>query len=510
MTTTAPPLPTPATAAQITVRNPVTGADIGTLPVCDAGAVAQTAARARTAQPAWGAQSVRERGRVLSRWMDELWNDQRAVMATIRRETGKTDGGAFSEVALLSAVTGYYNQYAPRFLAAHRRPATFPILHTVQVSYQPRGVCGFITPWNYPLALALIDLIPALFAGNGVVIKPSEVTPFSVIDALTRLQNHLKAASLDPALVGIVTGDASTGAALIDVVDYLSFTGSTATGRKVAARAAARLIPYSLELGGKDPAIVLDDADLDLAAAGVLTGALENSGQVCVSIERVYVLDGVYDTFVARLRDHASRLVQGNGDGMTVHLGSLTHERELLRTEAQVSDAVAKGASVLFGGERVPALGPYFYAPTALVDVTHEMAIMHEETFGPLIPIMRVRDEAEAVHLANDSIYGLSATVFTGDLARGRRLAADIVAGDVAINRAQLNFFNPAAPMGGEKDSGLGRRGGPEGLLRFARTHTVITERPWRGLLGVQLSHTSPLIVWAFGIMRRLRPWLPL
>jgi acyl-CoA reductase-like NAD-dependent aldehyde dehydrogenase len=401
------------------------------------------------------------------------------------------------------ATLDYYVRHGPKLLRPHARRPAFPILQRTRVYYKPYGVAGFITPWNYPLLTGFIDLIPAMIAGNTVVVKPSEITPFTAEYAI----NLMYKAGIPRDVIQIVTGDGRTGEALIDHVDCIAFTGSTAVGRKVALRAAQRLIPYSLELGGKDPLIVLKDADLDLAASGALTGAMENAGQTCVSTERVYVEAPVYDAFVQRVLHYARQMKLGIDNNYETHVGSLTNERELRRAEEHVRDAVEKGAQVLVGGKPRPDIGPLFFEPTVLVDVNHSMKVMQEETFGPLLPIMRVRDADEAVRLANDNEYGLSACIYTRDLKRGEQLATRIESGDVIINRPQMTFGTIAVPMGGVKSSGVGRRNGPEGLLRFVKSQSIVVDRSL--LAKPSLIQADPLTRFGVSAMRRARRILP-
>lgn len=501
----APTRPAPGQdgAGKITVTDPVSGAVIGSVPLSTPEQVAAAAARARQAQPAWEALGARGRARAARRWQALLWQHREELVAINRRETGKTTIGALIEVLVLDLLLDYYARHAPRLLRPHRRRTLIPLLQVARVYYRPYGVAGFITPWNYPYLNALIDAVPALIAGNAVLIKPSEITPYSVLRAVELAH----AAGIPADALQVLTGDGSTGAALVDHVDYIAVTGSTATGRKVAQRAAARLIPYSLELGGKDPAIVLDDVDPDVAALGVLQGALENAGQTCVSIERVYVLDAVYDAFVARLEYHVRQMTLGAGPEFNLDMGSLTNEREIARCEAQIADAVAQGARVLCGGRRRPDLGPRFFEPTILVDVHHGMELMREETFGPLIPVMRVHSEQEAIALANDSHYGLSSSVFARDLRRAERIARQIDAGDTSVNRANWVFSSPTLPMGGRRDSGIGRRGGPEGLLRFVSPHTVLLDRGW--ITNRTRTHLDPLLYRLVLATRSLARWVP-
>jgi acyl-CoA reductase-like NAD-dependent aldehyde dehydrogenase len=487
----------------IPVTNPITAEVIGQIPVTTPEEVRAVVERARAAQPAWEALGVKERAHLLRQWADLLWDDQKTAMQKVRAETGKNDTGAWLEVLVIENTVSYYTHHAPRLLRPQTRRALLPFIQKARVYYKPYGVAGFITPWNYPLNNAFIDLIPALIAGNTVVLKPSEITPFTSLYAVELMHK----AGIPSDVIQVVTGDGRTGAALVDYVDYISFTGSTATGKKIAVRAAERLIPCSLELGGKDPLIILNDADLDMAAAGTLQGALENAGQVCVSLERIYVESGIYDRFIERLKQFADKLTIGASEGFDVHVGSLTNERELLRSEAHVADAVSKGAKVLFGGKRRPDLGPLFFEPTILVDVDHTMDVMREETFGPLIPIMRVANADEAVQLANDSEYGLSGAIFTKDLKRGEQLATHIESGDISVNRPNWVWGTASLPMGGVKQSGLGRRNGPEGLMRFVHTQSIVVDN----LIGAQPSLTlaDPFSLKVALTLRQLRRWMP-
>ncbi len=488
---------------QMSVKNPITGEQIGILPVMEREAVEAAVSRARAAQPAWEQLGVRARARLLRDWADAMWNDRDHLMALIRRETGKSLPSAFVEVAVLDNITNYYARRAPSILRPQRRGAVFPLVQRTRVYFRPYGVAGFITPWNYPYFNGLSDLIPALIAGNAAVLKPSEITPYVALYAVEVM--HKVGVPTD--VIQVVTGDGSTGRALVDCVDIIHVTGSTATGRKVAQRAAERLIPCSLELGGKDPLIVLNDANLNAAVAGTLRSALENAGQACISIERVYVEAGIYDAFVERTLEAVREYTVGKEDDLGVCMGCMTNERELLRTEMHIRDAVEKGARVLYGGKRRSDLGALFFEPTILVDVDHTMKVMTEETFGPIVPIMCVRDADEAIRLANDSEYGLSASIYTRDLRRGEQIARRIETGDVAINRPQMVIGTPSLPMGGVKHSGIGRRNGPEGLLRFVQTQSILIDT----LIGSKpaLTFTDPITLTGFRVMRALRRVLP-
>lgn len=489
---------------QIAVTNPVSGQLIGHIPVSTRADVETAAARARAAQPAWEALGPKERARLMSRWWDLIWNDRKTIMNHIREETGKNETGAFLEVFATDLIISYYSQNAPRLLRPQNRKAVVPIKHRARVYYKPVGVVGVITPWNYPLLNAFDDLIPALYAGNTILLKPSDVTPFTALYAVDMMYR----AGIPRDVIQVLTGDGRTGSELVEVSDFISFTGSTNVGRKIATRCAERLIGCTMEMGGKDAMIILNDADLELAASGTLVGALENAGQACVSTERVYVEEGIYDRYIERLRHYAKQIRQSSESGMDVHVGSLTNERELKRAEAFIADAVSKGARVLHGGNRRPDLGPLFFEPTILVDVNHDMKLMREETFGPLIPIMRVKDVEEAIRLANDSPYGLSGSIFSNNLKRAEQIATRIHSGDVSINSTKVVFGNVTVPMGGVKQSGLGRRNGPEGLLRFTEPQSILVDN--RLFSRPNLTLFDPFLIQSALLLRQIRRWIPL
>lgn len=494
---------TGADALPIRVLSPLTGELLGTVPQMQREQIVAVVERARAAQPAWEALGIKARVRLLRQWIDLVLSDRAKLIEIIRQETGKTESSALVEILALDNIANYYASRAPRILRSQRRQPLIPLVQRAQVNYYALGVVGFITPWNYPYLNSLCDLLPALVAGNAVVVKPSEIAPYAAIYGIEKLIE----VGVPRDVVGVVTGDGKAGSALVDYIDMISVTGSTTTGRSVAQRAAERLIPYSLELGGKDPLIVLNDADLDAAVMGMLRAALENAGQACISVERVYVEAGIYDRLVARALELIQQMPVGSESGMATCVGCLTNERELIRTETHIRNAVERGARVLHGGKRRPDLGALFFEPTLLVDVNHTMQVMQEETFGPLVPIMKVRDAEEAVRLANDSQYGLSASIYSRDLKRAQKLASRLQSGDVAINRPLMIFGTPDLPMGGVKQSGIGRRNGTEGLLRFVRTQSVLSDT----LIGSQpaLTFTDPTSLAAFNVMRRLRRWLP-
>lgn len=487
---------------QIDVTAPFTGETLRTITISTTEDVQAAAARARAAWPAWAARSVRERAHLLRAWTDLAWAEREHIIGLMQQEAGKTRDGGFSEILGADAVVQYYLRTAPRLLRPQKRRPLFPLVHRARVYHHPYGVAGFIAPWNYPYLLSFIDMIPALIAGNAALLKPSEITPSAAEYGIELMHR----AGIPQDVVQVLHGDGSTGAALVDEVDYICFTGSTAVGRKVAARAGERLIPCSLELGGKDPAIVLRDADLDLAAARLLNGALENAGQLCISIERAYVEAPIYDALLERIRHWAGTIKLGPQPD--AHVGSLTNQRELDRTMAHVRDAVEKGARVLLGGHPRPDLGPLFFEPTVLVDVDHTMDVMREESFGPLLPIMKVQDAEEALRLANDNPYGLAASVFTRSLRQGEALATRMQSGNVAVNRtsaASLATFS--LPFSGFGESGLGARNGPEGLLRFVAKQSIVVENPIFQRPSVAL--LDPMSRAGYLTMRALRRVLP-
>jgi acyl-CoA reductase-like NAD-dependent aldehyde dehydrogenase len=343
----------------------------------------------------------------------------------------------------------------------------------LMLRYRPLGLVGVIGPWNYPLTNGFGDCIPALAAGNSVILKPSEITPLTSL----LLADGLRECGLPEDVFQVATGRGATGEALIDAVDMIMFTGSTETGRKVMTRAAQTLTPVALELGGKDPMIVLSDADLERAANAAVYYSMLNTGQTCISIERVYVEAPVYDAFVAKVTDKARALRHGAPAGPgTVEVGAMTHGPQVDIVERHVEDARAKGARVLVGGARGAGPGQWFQ-PTVLADVDHDMVIMREETFGPTLPIMRVADADEAVRLANDSPYGLGASVFSGDAARGEAIARRLETGSACVNDALVSYYALELPMGGAKASGMGYRHGPGGIRKFTQHQALLVSR---------------------------------
>ncbi|GAB3235695.1 aldehyde dehydrogenase family protein [Mycolicibacterium hippocampi] len=464
-------LPNPFTGTG-TIKNPADGSVAGQVRWTDPTDVPRVAAGLRAAQKEWEARGPKGRAKVLARYAVWLGEHRDEIEALLIKETGKSAVDAAQEVPLIIMITSYYIKTMEKALAPETRPASLPFLaiKKITVHYRPRPVVAIVAPWNYPVANLLMDGIAALAAGCSVLLKPSERTPLT---AELLVRGWLDSGA--PEVMAIVQGARDAVEAVIDNSDFIQFTGSSATGAKVMERAARRLTPVSLELGGKDPMIVLDDADVDLAAHAAVWGAMFNAGQTCVSVERVYVLESVYDQFVAAVVRDVNKLKTGAGEGYD--FGALIDESQVAVTERHVRDALAAGAKALTGGQR-PAGAGSFYPPTVLVDVDHSMACMTEETFGPTLPIMKVASVDEAIRLANDSPYGLSAAVFSRDLERAKAVAVQLDCGAVNINDVISNLMCTTAPMGGWKTSGIGARfGGADGLRKFCRQEAVVAPR---------------------------------
>ncbi len=460
-----------AGAATTAVIAPFTGELLHELPQGTADDVKDAAAAARVAQRAWREAGFAHRRRVLLAAHDLLLERRESLLDILQTESGKTRGQAFEEVFSGASVSRYYAVTARRTLATRGRRAGIPVVLRTQLSYKPKGVVGVITPWNYPLALSLMDVIPALAAGNAVVQKADNQGALTILASRRAFID----AGVPEALWAVITGTGEeVGNAVVDVADYVCFTGSTATGTRVASRAAGRLTGVSLELGGKNPMLVLDDAKPAEAAASAVYACFSSMGQLCVSIERIYVQRGIAAEFTAAFVERVKGLSQGPAFDFTTDVGSLTTAAQLERVQEHVDDAVAKGATLLAGGRARPDLGPLFYEPTVLTDVTSAMACVTGETFGPVVAIHVFDTDEEAIAAANDSEYGLNSSVFTGSLRRGRAIAHRIDTGSVNINEGyRATFSSIDAPMGGMKHSGLGRRNGHEGILRFVEGRTV-------------------------------------
>jgi acyl-CoA reductase-like NAD-dependent aldehyde dehydrogenase len=466
--------PATPSAETFEVHNPADGSLISSLPIHGPDEVHEAVTRARAAQPAWEALGHAGRYEWLGRWRDWMLSNGERIADVMEAETGKVRQDAGLEVPALADAINFYGGNSARFLADEQVSAHNPLMKAkaLKVVYRPYPVVGVIAPWNFPLMLSIGDAIPALAAGCTVVIKPSELTPLSPLEVVRGWREEVGG----PDVLQLVTGLGESGSALVDEVDRVHFTGSVATGKKVMARAAESLTPVSLELGGKDPLIVLDDADPERAANGAAWGGLANSGQICISVERVYVTEPVYDRFLAALTDRVSGLRQGaDRPAFTHDVGAMTSPAQVEIVEDHVSDAVERGARVLTGGRRRDGAGDYF-EPTILVDVDHSMKIMRDETFGPVIPVMRVHDEDEAVRLANDSRYGLSASVF-GEREHAEAVARRLESGAANVNDVLVNYLAYDVPMGGWKESGIGSRWGPDGIRKFCRTESLVITR---------------------------------
>src|SRR4051812_27567730 len=459
----------------VEVRSPLTGAPLAHVPQSTDEDVAHVFARARKAQVAWSRTPLDERAAALLRLHDLVMDRQDEIIDLTVLESGKARKHAFDEPLHVALTARYYARTAHRHLDTQRKLGVVPGLTRVEVNRVPKGVVGIISPWNYPFNLALIDGIAALLAGNAVVIKPDAQTMLSALLGAELLEQ----AGLPRDLWQTVAGPGpEVGGAVIENADYVCFTGSTATGRSVATACADRLVGCSLELGGKNPLLVLRDADLEKAAEGAVRASFSSSGQLCVSIERMFVADQVYDRFVERFVARTQAMTLGATLDWGNDMGTLISQQQLDTVTAHVEDSVAKGARVLTGGKARPDLGPYFFEPTILEGVTPDMTCFGQETFGPVVSLYRFHDEADAVSRANGGEYGLNASIYSQDGARARDLARQIRCGTVNINEAYAaTFASLDAPMGGMRQSGVGRRQGAEGVLRFTETQAVATQR---------------------------------
>jgi succinate-semialdehyde dehydrogenase/glutarate-semialdehyde dehydrogenase len=466
----------PGERRRLRLASPATGATIGEIEVQNAYDVAAALKAARKAQPEWAARPVEERARYLTRALDVLVERQDEFIEVVLRESGKPQSEALMmEIFVACDVLTYYAKHAKEVLRPEKRRlhGVMRFLKQLQIEYRPLGVVGVISPWNVPFVLSLSPTIQALLAGNAVLLKPSEITPYS-----GKLVGDLfEAVDLPDGVLTVLLGDGETGAAVVEAgVDKISFTGSVETGRAVGEACARQLIPCTLELGGKDPMIVCEDANLDNAAGGAVSGAFCNSGQICCGTERVYVPDEIAEEFTNKVVERVGRLRQGDRGEFDV--GAIFSDRQLEIIEKQVEDAVAKGATVLAGGRRNPDLEGLFFEPTVLSNVDHGMLVMRDETFGPVLPIMRVRDVDEAIHLANQTSFGLGANIWTRDKRRGREIAQRLHTGTACINDMTLTYGILEAPFGGRKSSGVGHvNGGPTSIRNFTHAQPIVTDR---------------------------------
>ncbi len=460
---------------RLSLKSPTNLKLIGEIEVNTKQDVQDALKRARVAQRAWGRLTVEQRVRYMENALSILLERQDEFVQVIMEESGKAQTEALMiEIFAACDALRHFSKRAPKVLKSQRRSmhGVLALTKKLRVNYRPLGVVGVISPWNGPFILSLNPTVQALLAGNAVLLKPSEVTPRSggLVGEL------FVAAGLPKDLLIVLQGDGETGAALVEAgVDKITFTGSVGTGKKVAVACAEQLIPCTLELGGKDPMLVCEDANLDRAAAGAVAGAIFNTGQYCCGTERIYVVDSVADDFIEKVVAKVGELRQGSEGEFDV--GAMFWQQQLELVESHVEDAIKKGARVLVGGRRNPGLQGLYFEPTVLVDVTHDMKIMSEETFGPVLPIMRVRDEEEGIELANDTCFGLSANVWSKDTARAERFAERIDSGSACVNDMAMAYGVLEAPFGGRKNSGLGQVNGDDGLRSYCFAQAVVTDR---------------------------------
>jgi len=463
-------------ARKVSSVNPATCEILGEFDCASDAEVRDAVTRARSAQPGWSELGIRRRVDALRNFQRLLLENKSQVAQLVTREVGKPYAEAVStEILVVLDAARFYIDNAFHLLRdeaiSHGNLAMKT--KTGRILREPHGVIGIISPWNYPFSIPATESLAALVAGNVVVLKPSEFTSLVALG----LRDLLCRSGVPQDVLAVIIGDGATGTALLNSqLNKLIFTGSVVTGKRIAQAAAARLLPVTLELGGKDPMLVLEDADLDVASSGAVWGAFMNAGQACLSVERCYVHRKLYEPFLEACLRKATQLRVGNGMDPHTDVGPMIHQRQLHTVEQQIEDAIAQGARVLTGGARLPDLGPNFYAPTVIADVTHDMRIMREETFGPVLPIMAFDTDGEAIRLANDSEYGLAASVWTRDRARGEALARRIAAGTVMVNDAVSCFGISEAPHGGFKSSGIGRTHGRFGLEEMVRIKYVASD----------------------------------
>lgn len=462
-------------AARFDCLTPFTGGVIATLPVSTVADVEQAYAAAREAQPRWAARSVADRARVLLRYHDLVLRHRDELLDLIQLESGKARRHAFEEILDVAGICRHYARKAPDYLRPRKHLGAIPLLTQSSELHHPRGVIGVVGPWNYPLSMSITDALPALVAGNAVVLRPDEKASLTALRAVELLDQ----AGLPKDLLHVVLGPGQTvGEAVLDRADYVMYTGSTSTGRTVAQRAAARLVGASLELGGKNAMYVADDADLRRAAESAVRSCFSSAGQLCISIERLILHEWIADDFLKHFVARVRTMTLGAGLEWGIDMGSLISAQQLERVSQHVEDARAKGATVLAGGHARPELGPWFYEPTVLEGVTEAMDCRRAETFGPVVSVYRVGSDEEAIAMANDTDYGLNGSVWSKDTRRGRRIAERIRCGTVNVNEGYIAAWGSnGSPMGGMRESGLGRRHGAEGILKYTESQNVSVQR---------------------------------
>jgi succinate-semialdehyde dehydrogenase/glutarate-semialdehyde dehydrogenase len=480
----------PAARENRTVTEVFTGKPLAIIPVGTADDVAEAFAKARAAQADWARRPIGDRLAVIRRYRDLVIANREFLMDVLQAEAGKARWAAQEELIDLMANANYYARVSAGLLKPHNVQALLPGIGKTTFHHQPKGVVGEISPWNYPMTLTASDSVPALIAGNAVVLKPDSQTPYSALACAELLYE----AGLPRALYAIVPGPGSVvGTAILDNCDYLMFTGSTDTGRQLAEQCGRRLIGFSAELGGKNPMIVSKGANIDKVAKAATRACFSNAGQLCISIERIYVEREVADEFTAKFGDAVRKMNLGTGYDFSADMGSLISEDQLEAVTEHVEDAKAKGATVIAGGKARPDIGPLFYEPTVLTNVTSEMECSGKETFGPLVSIYPVSSVDEAVEKANDTEYGLNASVWAGSDAEGESIAARLHCGTVNVNEGYAFAWGSlSAPMGGMGLSGVGRRHGPEGLLKYTEAQTIATAR----VLNLDPPFGMPPTVW--------------
>lgn len=484
---------------------PFPGQKIDPIPESSVDDLKMAVANARQASLDWANTDLDFRLSIFKKFYDLLFENQEKLLDVIQLETGKARAHASAEIFGVAMITSHYLKIAKKALKPNRRAGIFPILSKTKVIAQPKGVVGIISPWNYPLTLSIYDAIPALIAGNAVVIRPDSQTAWSAIHAV----NLLEQAGLPSSVATLVVGDGpKLGSELVEQVDYICFTGSTATGKKVGAKASERLIGASLELGGKNPMIVCQDANLDTFLEAAIQGCFTSAGQLCVSIERIFIHESIYESFLNSLVEKVKNLKLGAKLGWDYQVGSLGSQALLNRVEHTIEEALRQGAKAVVGGKSRPDIGPFVFEPTVLTEVTKEMSIYSEEVFGPVVYVLPFKTIDQAIALANDSKYGLSASVISTNLKIAELISRKIKSGSVNVNDGfAATFGSVAAPMGGMGDSGLGRRHGIEGLMRFTESQTISIHPTFitGPKFGISEQRWNVVMTKAIRLLRKLR-----